>query len=185
MNMNTKVVTFLTVGLLAVPLLNNTTNAGEESKMMRMPVGFYVVDGTGRVLGPVIGTGTASGDSTVTNAVVAIDVKGTWVPIHVSRNQLELGSDPVYFETANCSGQAFGFPNDYSPFAPTRVAPPGATVYLARGSVQNITLGSLYEGNTCVPVSGTLFLVPMTPVFDLTVFTPPFTVVPSRLKLLF
>jgi hypothetical protein len=148
----------------------------EESRSSKVPTNFIVVDSTGKTVGPVIGV------SEVHSAVVAFSLEGKLLPVEVFRTIFFRGT--LFFTSADCTGQPFQDVS-WSPFPASMVSGPGNTLYTADGQVQSIVSHSNANdprncfANEPQPLSDA---VPLKPVFNLDVFTPPFNVVSSVRK---
>ncbi len=143
----------------------------EESRSTKLPTDFIVVDSTGKTVGPVIGVGG------VNSAVVVFSLEGKLLPVGVFRTTFFHGT--LFFTSSDCTGQPFQDVS-WSPFPASMVSGPGNTLYSAGGPVQSIVAHSNANdprncfANEPQPLSDA---VPLKPVFNLDVFTPPFNVV--------
>ena len=145
---------------------------------------FVVVDSLGQDVGPVIGTSSYGGRPRGTQnlAVVALQLTTddtVFVPVTASRENI--GSDVFWFQSTDCTGQAF-LPNDPNfslagPFVASGVLF-GDTVLVEAGLEQAVAAASRLSGGTgqCDPEVRLFDGVPVSPAFDLTVFMPPFSV---------
>jgi hypothetical protein len=131
---------------------------------------FVVVDATGKTIGVVIGVSQIGHVTTV-----AFPFQGKSLPVDVVRSSFQqIG---LFFLSSDCTGQRF-WDASSSPFPATSVSVPGNTLYAQSGPAQSITAASGIDssGNcfqTSIPLTEA---VPVTPVANLNMFTPPFKV---------
>ena len=86
-----------------------------------------------------------------------------------------LPTNAFYYASQDCSGQAYGDVTA-SPFPPSAVF--GSTLYGPSGPViTSFQLNSLSDGGSCVSEHYVTDAVALSPVLDLSKYTPPFTAV--------
>jgi hypothetical protein len=141
---------------------------------LQKSVTFTVVDVTGKVLGPVVGTMQGSG-----TAIVAIPFHGRWLPVVVLRSSF--GASGLFFASADCTGQPYLFP-DASPFPATAVLGPSSTLYFEDGAVRQVDFASFIDAYSGAGSQSafTSAAVPASVAFNLNVFKPPFKAVASQ-----
>jgi hypothetical protein len=134
---------------------------------------LIVVDSTGAKMGRVLGVNTG-----VHTTVVGFEANGKVYPFDLERNDYE--GTPLYFVSADCSGQAYFVPT-YSPLPATALSLPGDVLYGEDGPSQTLTLHSLSSGGACYGTGSTLTVVPVDVVANLgSMFVPPFSVVEGQ-----
>jgi len=160
------------VQFVAIAALTNIAFAQLSSAQQRSSTGFVVVDANKKVLGPVIGTGQGGSIPTV-----AIRVKDQWLPVAILRNQI-LPNNAIAYASPDCSGQAYGDVT-YSAFPASAVV--GTTLYGPSGPViPSFQVNSTWSWGSCNPNSYVTDVVALSPVLDLSKYTPPFTAVAAK-----
>ena len=141
-----------------------------EGSDRKLPTNFIVVDSTGKTVGPVIGVGETH------STAVAIHFQGSFLPVTVQRTSF-LATN-LFFLSPDCTGQPFQDESG-SPFPASSVGP-GNMLFAPSGPSQSITPAStLFDAVNCfqTPPFPLNDAVPMAPVLNLNMFTPPFKVV--------
>jgi hypothetical protein len=186
------VISFALVAIFNITKIVTKAQGHGENGPSGVSSDFFVTDGQGNQVGPVVGTTTFSPQSVGT----VLDFNGRLLYMSVGKASLT-GNSYLVFTGANCTGQAFmqswfGDSNSTleGPFLLTAVGPSN-TVYYQIGAPQRINAqllsvwgSSSYpeSSDSCAPglffsnsSPGNMF-VPVTPGPHLTKFTPPFTV---------
>ena len=131
--------------------------------------GYVVVDGNGKVVGPVVSTNQGGPFSTV-----VIRVSGKLLPVAVLRAGFASGGTLYYFST-DCSGQPYGDASFFT-FQASYYSPNTSTMlYGEDGPSEPAQFNSYFDGFNCFTQQySTNYAVPMSPLLDLSQFTPPF-----------
>lgn len=138
-------------------------------------VSFLVVDSKNKTLGPVVNV-WPGGDQYEQATVELPYVGGKWLTVTVQRKGFSYGV--LYFTASDCTGPAFYYPADTSPFLLTQLSPKDNVVYMESGAPEQVALNSeLAPDNQCFPFIFTQTAVPMTPTISVSNFTPPFSIV--------
>jgi hypothetical protein len=142
-----------------------------------VPAAFVVVDSTGKQLGPVIGVQYGGSGNLTT---VALPFRGAWLPVDVQRTSFLTSINDLLFLSSDCTGQPYQNA-DSGPWIEATAFGPAPTLYVESGPHQAITAQSyLASTGMCNELSQSLpDAVPIAPAINLSVFTPPFKVVPS------
>jgi len=157
----------LLVKLVVIAALANVASAQLTSTQQGSSTSFVIVDANKKVLGPVIATNQGGNIPTV-----AIKVGDQWLPVAITRNQVLPGNALVY-ASADCSGQAYG---DVAPSAFPASAVVGTALYGPSGAViTSFQVNSSWSWGSCFQNSYVTDVVALSPILDLSKYTPPFT----------
>jgi hypothetical protein len=176
-----RLVLLLLVGMTVVPAASAQTELSTKAKKR-----VVIRDSTNKPVGILIdtGIGTCPTNACCNAPTIALEVQDV-IPgvdetcsLYVCRDTL-MGTDVIYFEAADCSGQPL------LPFASNSVTPATAidarssklSMYVAHptASSQAMDLGSYVLDSSCVQVEATFEVIPAVFVSDLrTKFIPPF-----------
>lgn len=171
--MKTKIIALVGVAVLLAALgleAVKQVKAQGRDALGSLPLGFVVVDSTGKPVGPVIGAAVTG------NAAVTVRFRGKDLPVWVSR--FSFAARDLYFTSSDCTGQPYTRWDD-NPFPATALGPDNI-LYAESGPSESVTINSVefFQPTTCAAGSYSVGpLVPVAPAVNLNEFTPPFSVV--------
>ncbi len=141
-----------------------------------LPQGFVVVDANGKLLGPVIGVQYGGSGNLTT---VAMPFKGEWLPVDVQRDSFLTSVSSLLFLTSDCTGQPYQYAS-FGPWVEATAFGAVPTLFVASGPHQAITAESYLDSSGCNKSAESWpDAVPIAPAVDLSVYTPPFSVLPK------
>lgn len=135
---------------------------------------FRVFDANNKLVGPVVGVAQGTGITTV-----VINTAQGWLPVYVQRSIFQTGS--LEYTSFDCTGQAYASASA-SPFLISVVLPVKNLLYGQNGSDQKVDVNSFTDGQSGMCIQSSFEdpdAVPMSMVLDLSMFKPPFKVVPA------
>ena len=171
-----RIVRTLTLSLLGlVGALTGWAQSTLSSEQSSAAAGYVVVDRHGKSIGTVISTNQGGGYATV---IIQVGRKSFTVAL--LRTQFLNGSAYLYYSSPDCTGQPYGDAS-FTSFSASYYSPNTSTMlYGESGQPVSAQFNSYFDGYVCnTGQYSTNYAVPMSPVLDLSQFTPPFVAVES------